>query len=310
MLDRPWLLVHWVDYGQSVRFGVFITPEATERPLQLAAIADDLGFDIAGVQDHPYQRRFYDTWTLLTAIAMRTERISVFPDVANVPLRPPALLAKAAATLDILTNGRLELGLGAGGFWEGIVSYGGVHRTPGEAVSALEEAIALMRTLWQPIPPNQTVNFSGHHYQLVNAHPGPTPAHPIGIWLGALRPKMLRLTGQKADGLLISSSYIPPEDVPRIQQTINEAALQAGRDPLAIRRGYNLMGTITQPGSRPMVARRKGVIIGTTQQWVDELLRYYHELKLDTFFFWPVMGEEERQSRIFAEEVVPAILNY
>src|SRR5207237_1109658 len=90
-----------MDYGQPVRFGVFVIPEATERPLQLAAVADELGFDVVGVQDHPYQRRFYDTWTLLTAIAMRTDQITVFPDVANVPLRPPAMLAKAAATIGI-----------------------------------------------------------------------------------------------------------------------------------------------------------------------------------------------------------------
>src|SRR5256884_8733503 len=130
-----------MDYGQPVRFGVFVTPEATERPLQLAVLADELGFDLVGVQDHPYQRRFFDTWTLLTAIAMRTERISVFPDVANLPLRPPAMLAKAAATLDKLSGGRVELGLGAGGFWDAIKAYGGPARTPGEAVSAGEGAI-------------------------------------------------------------------------------------------------------------------------------------------------------------------------
>jgi alkanesulfonate monooxygenase SsuD/methylene tetrahydromethanopterin reductase-like flavin-dependent oxidoreductase (luciferase family) len=120
-----------VDYSQPVRFGVFVTPEATERPLQNATLADALGFDLVGIQDHPYQRRFFDTWTLLTAIAMRTERITVFPDVANLPLRPPSMLAKAAATLDILSGGRLELGLGAGGFWDGIRAYDGQVRTPG-----------------------------------------------------------------------------------------------------------------------------------------------------------------------------------
>ena len=137
-----------MDYGQPVRFGIFLTPEATDRPLRLAALADELGYDIVGVQDHPYQRRFFDTWTLLTAIAMRTERITVFPDVANLPLRPPAMLAKAAASLDILSGGRLELGLGAGGFWNGIKAYDGPVRTPGESVSALEEAIQVMRLLW------------------------------------------------------------------------------------------------------------------------------------------------------------------
>src|SRR5437879_10280559 len=134
-----------MDYRQPVRFGVFVTPEATERPLQMAALADELGYEVVAVQDHPYQRRFFDTWTLLTAIAMRTEHITVFPDVANLPLRPPAVLAKAAATLDLLSGGRVELGLGAGGFWEAIKAYGGPLRTPGESVQAREEAIEVIR---------------------------------------------------------------------------------------------------------------------------------------------------------------------
>jgi alkanesulfonate monooxygenase SsuD/methylene tetrahydromethanopterin reductase-like flavin-dependent oxidoreductase (luciferase family) len=292
-------------------FGLNIDPSTTNLQLaySLAQIADSARLDFIGIQDHPYNANFLDTWTLLTFLGARTQHVRLMPNVLNLPLRPPAPLAKAVASLDILTNGRIELGLGAGGYWEGIISYGGTQHSPGEAVSALEEAIAIMRTLWQPTSPGQTVNFSGQHYQLVNTHPGPTPVHPIGIWLGALRPKMLRLTGQKADGIIISSSYVPPEDVPALQQTINEAAQAAGRDPLAIRRAYNLMGSILHPGSRPIAARRKGVIIGTAQHWIDELLRYYHDLKMDTFFFWPVTGEEEKQSHIFAEEVIPAVLN-
>src|SRR5205809_5805788 len=125
-----------MDYGHPVRFGVFVTPVATEDPMRQAIAADELGFDIVGIQDHPYQRRFFDTWTLLTAIAMRTERITVFPDVANLPLRPPAMLAKAAASLDILSGGRVALGLGAGGLWDAIKAYGGPVRTPGESVLA------------------------------------------------------------------------------------------------------------------------------------------------------------------------------
>src|SRR5258706_882636 len=130
-----------MDYGQPVRFGVFLTPHAADvqLTLKLSALADELGFDLIGIQDHTYQWRFVDTWTLLTAIAMRTEKIQVFPDVANVPLRPPAVLAKAAATLDLLTGGRVELGLGAGGFWEAIKNVGGTVRKPRAYVSALAE---------------------------------------------------------------------------------------------------------------------------------------------------------------------------
>src|ERR1700694_3923254 len=120
-----------MEYGQPVRFGVFLTPDAAQadHPVALAALADGLGFDLIGVQDHPYQRRFLDTWTLLTAIAMRTKTVKVFPDVANLPLRPPAIVAKAAATLDLLSGGRLELGLGAGGAW------GAASERPGSTAS-------------------------------------------------------------------------------------------------------------------------------------------------------------------------------
>ena len=225
-----------MDYGQPVRFGIFLTPEATDRPLQRAALADELGYDLIGVQDHPYQRRFFDTWTLLTAIAMRTERITVFPDVANLPLRPPAMLAKAAATLDILSGGRLELGLGAGGFWNGIKAYDGPVRTPGESVEALEEAIAVIRAMWGG---ERSVSFDGSHYSLSGLHPGPAPAHPIGIWLGAYKPRMLSIIGRLADGWVPSYGYVKESDLVEGNRRIDEAAGGAGRDPRAIRRVLN-----------------------------------------------------------------------
>ena len=219
-----------MDYGHPVRFGVFITPVATQQPLELAKIADDLGFDVLGVQDHPYQRRFYDTWTLLTAIAMRTDRITVFPDVANLPLRPPPMLAKAAATLDILSGGRVELGLGAGGFWDGIKAYGGPVRTPGESVSAIEEAIQVIRLLWSG---QHGIRFNGKFYPLAGAHSGPVPAHPIGIWIGG------SVIGRLADGWVPSLGYLKPPDLLEGNRRIDEAATAAGRDPRAIRRVLN-----------------------------------------------------------------------
>src|SRR5262245_31590913 len=130
------------DYGNELQFGVFITPDAADPQgvLVLARLADELGFDLIGIQDHPYQARFLDTWTLLATIAGQTRRVRLFPDVASLPLRPPAVLAKAAATLDLLSGGRFELGVGAGAFWEAIVAMGGPSRAPAEAVTALEEA--------------------------------------------------------------------------------------------------------------------------------------------------------------------------
>src|SRR5919112_1957380 len=72
--------------------------------------ADQAGLDYVAVQDHPYQRRFLDTWTLLSYVAARTERVRLVPDVLNLPLRLPSVIAKSAASLDLLTRGRVELG--------------------------------------------------------------------------------------------------------------------------------------------------------------------------------------------------------
>ncbi len=266
-----------MDYGQPVRFGVFITPVASEQPLELARIADDLGFDVLGVQDHPYQRRFFDTWTLLTAIAMRTEQISVFPDVANLPLRPPALLAKAAATLDILSGGRVELGLGAGGFWDAIKAYGGPVRTPGESVSAVEEAIQVIRLLWSG---QHGIRFDGKLYPLAGAHSGPVPKHPIGIWIGGYKPRMLSVIGRLADGWVPSLGYLKPPDLLEGNRRIDEAATAAGRDPRSIRRVLNA-----------------GLVDAET------LVSLVVDDGMDTF----LVSEDPDDMRAFAKEVAPRV---
>lgn len=228
-----------MDYGRPVKFGHFIIPDATEpmRALEEAIRAEKAGIDLLGIQDHPYQHRFHDTWTLLSVIAARTSRVTVFPDVANLPLRPPAMLAKAAASLDLLSNGRVELGLGAGGFWPAIAAMGGPVRTPGESVSALEEAIEVIRLFWSG---GRGLRFDGRFYQLAGLNAGPKPAHPIGIWLGADKPRMLGLVGRAADGWVPSLGYLKPEDMDEANARVDEAAGSAGRDPSAIRRVLNV----------------------------------------------------------------------
>ncbi len=277
-----------MDYGHPLRFGVFVIPDASApgRALDSAMAADELGFDLVGVQDHPYQRRFYDTWTLLTAIAMRTMRITVLPDVINLPLRPPATLAKGAASLDILSGGRFELGLGAGGFWEAIEAYGGPRRSAAESVDALEEAIEVIRLLWSG---ERSVSFAGKHYHLKGAHPGPRPAHPIGIWLGAYKPRMLSIVGRLADGWLPSLGYVKPKDLSDGNERIDAAARAAGRDPRSIRRLLNV-------GLYP-----------EQEDTVDTLVELATQHGMDSFLL-PEDGEEPRvHLRKFAEDVIPRV---
>ena len=201
------------DYGNELEFGVFVTPDAGRLPdvLALGQLADVTGLDLFTVQDHPYQERFVDAWTLLTLIGAQTSNVRLSPNVANLPLRPPVVLAKAAATLDLATGGRVELGLGAGAFWDAIVAAGGPRRAPGEAVEALAEAIELMKQFWQGGP----MRYEGTHYSAPGLHAGPVPAHDIPIMLGAVKPRMLRLTGRLADGWLPSASWATPTRCPR-----------------------------------------------------------------------------------------------
>src|SRR6266576_6109588 len=155
-----------------VQFGISLVPatERLDRIRELARAADAAGLDLVGIQDHPYQHHFLDTWSLIPTLLAETKRISFFTDVANLPLRPPAVMAKAAASLDVLSGGRFELGLGAGGLPDVIAGFGGPRRTPGESVEALDEAIDLIRLLWSN---ERSVSFHGKHYALEGARPGP-----------------------------------------------------------------------------------------------------------------------------------------
>jgi alkanesulfonate monooxygenase SsuD/methylene tetrahydromethanopterin reductase-like flavin-dependent oxidoreductase (luciferase family) len=289
------------------QFGISIIPAAdsVDRSRELVRVADAAGLGFAGVQDHPYQGRFVDTWALVATLLAETQRISLVTDVANLPLRPPAVMAKAAATLDVLSGGRFELGLGAGGNPDQIASMGGPRRTPGESVDALEEAIEVIRLMWSG---EKVVSFEGRHYQLADAHPGPPPAHRIGIWLGAFKPRMLRLAGRKADGWLPSLGVLDRDELRAGNERIDAAAHDAGRDPGQIRRILNLQGSIgqstTPPAGRLPVGYLAGEPLAGPPEWWAETLSGFVADGFDTFVFWPV-DPSPSQVELFANEVVP-----
>jgi len=285
------------DYGHDLLFGAALPPDAGGREAVLAsvALAEDAGLDLVGFQDHPYQPGFLDMWTLLSYVAARTRRVRLFPDVANVALRPPAVLARSAAALDLLSGGRVELGLGAGYFLDAIESVGGPRRTMAEHVDALAEAIAVVRALWTPGPP---VTLPGRYHSLREARPGPVPAHPIGIWLGAYKRRMLTLTGRAADGWVPSLGYASPEDLGPMSRTIDAAAEEAGRDPAAIRRAFNVSGAFS--------AASGGFLKGPPRDWAEQLAGLTLAHGTSVFILGATPGESDDLRR-FAEEVAPAV---
>ena len=278
---------------QAIKFGYFLIPYADAPLLSLAQEAERLGLDYIAVQDHPYQRRFVDTWTLLSMIAATTSRIGLFPDVANLPLRPPAVMAKAAASIDALSGGRFELGLGAGNFWDAIEAYGGPRRSPGAALEALAEAVEVIRKVWSG---ERNLRFEGQHYRLRGAHSGPVPAHPINIWLGVYGSQALKLAGQVADGW-VPSFKGDLKVLADMTKRLDDAALEAGRDPTSLRRILNVNGVITDSGSN-------GMLHGPVNQWVEELSDLAITYRFDTFIVW---AEGEGQLARFVEQVVPAV---
>jgi alkanesulfonate monooxygenase SsuD/methylene tetrahydromethanopterin reductase-like flavin-dependent oxidoreductase (luciferase family)/iron-sulfur cluster repair protein YtfE (RIC family) len=283
------------DYRHDLQFGVFITPTAEHADvvLELARLADVVGLDFVTFQDHPYQARFLDTWTLLSVVAAQTTNVRVAPNVANLPLRPPVGLARSVATLDILSGGRVELGLGAGAFWDGIAANGGPRLTPGQAVDALAEAIDVIRALWAV--DGRAVRHHGTQYHVDGAHPGPPPVHDIEIWLGAYKRRMLALTGAKADGWLPSLGYVELDQLPDMNAAIDAAAVEAGRRPDQVRRLLNINGSF---GSGT------GFLEGRPGEWAEQLAELTLTTGMSTYILSAATGTDVQR---FAEEVAPAV---
>ncbi|MFD5574503.1 LLM class flavin-dependent oxidoreductase [Streptomyces cadmiisoli] len=287
------------DYGHDLLFGSFITPSASAagHAVELAVTTDRAGLDLVTFQDHPYQASFLDTYTLLAYVAARTENVHISANVTNLPLRPPAVLARAAASLDLLSGGRFELGLGAGAFWDGIEAMGGRRLTAGQGIDALREGISIIRDLWDT-EKRGDVRHHGDYYQIDGAIRGPRPAHDIAVWVGAYKPKMLALTGALGDGWLPSIEYLPQgaSSLPEMNARIDEAAIGAGRAPSAVRRLMNFMQVQFSPTSR-------GPLNGPAGTWPEQIAGLALEHGISAFI---IGGDDASTIERFGAEVAPA----
>ena len=172
---------------------------------------------------------------------------------------------------------------------DGIEAAGGGRKTPKESVDALVEAIGILRGFWAGEPGR----LRGEHYSNRGLKPGPRPAHAIPIWLGAYKPRMLRLTGQCADGWVPSMGYADPTALPELNSRVDEAALAAGRAPQDIRRIYNIFGQF---------GTGSGLLRGTPKDWAEQLTDLAVGIGMSTFI---VGADDPDFLRRFAAEVVP-----
>ena len=229
-----------MDYGHPLRFGARLTPDAADPHAVVgrARLAEDLGLDLVTFQDRPDRPGLLDTWTLLAGVAGATESIAVAGNVLDVPSRPPAVLGRATASLDVLSGGRVELGLGAGdvrAVGDAMAETGVGRLSPDESGTALAEAIEVIRGIWAA-GERAELHVDGEHHAVHGAQRGPAPAHEIPVWVGGLSPRLLRLVGEAADGWHGTMASMPNAAISRSSQPTNASGSRYGgwtRAPVA-----------------------------------------------------------------------------
>lgn len=289
----------------TVRFGYGSPDHLGDREtiLRMAARADQAGLDHVTLSDHPYVADLLDGYAGIAFLLGRTERLSAFVNVTNLPLRPAPMLARTASSLTVLSEGRFILGLGAGGAWDRITRMGVPELRPGAAVEAFEEAMQLVRGMsdgGRPVP--------GKYYPIGALRPAAVPA-PL-IWTGSNGPRSLAATGRQADGWIpgraadwLSAKYRQSRPI------VDAAALEAGRKPSEVATMYNFPGAITAADVRRTRDDDNRWVGGSVAQWVEELTGAVLNHGAGGFTIFPRGGENpyEQQVTRWAEEIVPAV---
>lgn len=295
------LSVHDLVFG----FGAHSDFDDGPELLRMARQADRDGLDLFSLSDHPYIGKRLDAYATIGFVLGGTRHLAGLANVTNLPTRPAPMLARTAAALSALSEGRVVLGMGAGGLWDRISDMGVPRLSPSDAVDAFEEAIVLVKKLAGGGPP---VTHRGRHYRVERIEPAPVAAPPV--WTGSVGKKSLAATGRVADGWIpghaadwLSERYRTSRPV------IDEAAAAAGRAPGEIRTVFNLPGRITD---RPLPATRDRDgrwIGGSAGQWVEELTGAVVEHGASGFtLFSPEGGTQDIASvGRWAAEIAPAV---
>jgi alkanesulfonate monooxygenase SsuD/methylene tetrahydromethanopterin reductase-like flavin-dependent oxidoreductase (luciferase family) len=284
----------------EVSFGVDVPASAApgDDPAGLAQEAERLGFDFVSAADHPCGGNpSYETTIMLTWIAARTSRIKVASRVLAVPFRRPAMVAKLAASLDLLSGGRFILGLGAGHSDQEITALGAPGLPPAEKIDALAEAIQVIRGAWT----HSGYTQRGRHHSVRDLEMEPKPSRPVPIWLGTFGPRALAVTGRLADGWIPSLGYMPSDQIPAMRRRIDAAAEAAGRQPDQIRGLLNLAIRI-DPDAQP----QPDAVTGSAKQVVSQL-QDLRELGFTGFNFMLSGPDPIASMRQLAEEVLPVL---
>ena len=287
-----------------IRFGLNARGMSFERTVEIAKKAEAAGIENITFSDRPPETNL-EAWTFATAVAMRTDRIRVTHSTLNVPYRYPALLAKMATALDVITGGgRLLLTLGAGAQEAHATTYGMAWGTPGERVDGLVDTINILRGMWS----NDSFSYEGKRYSVDDAVLDPKPVNgSIPILIGAGKPRTLRIAGSMADGWLKNGGWPEsPEAYAELQDAVDRAAEKAGRDPGTIRRVVNCTAYVgdKDPASvMPSTLGSGGGLMGTADQ-VLEIIEKHRAAGVDTFHVQFANDIVDEQIPAFGEQII------
>ena len=308
----------------DLRFGVHAGQQhATfDDYLGIWRTAEEVGLDWASVFDHflPIQSDptgpCFEGLTLLAAMAAHTTRVRCGVIVTGVTYRNPAVLANIAVTIDHVSGGRMDLGLGAAWYEDEHRQYGIPFPRLGVRMDMLDEACRVVKALWTA----EQASFEGKHFTLDDARCEPKPLQdPMPLWIGGSGEKRtLRIVAEHATGW--NTFHGDPAEYEHKVDVLESHCIDVGRDPLEIRRQIVLRAILddTEQGARERLRERAdragvpaerlahGMVVGTPEQCV-EALRSHHDLGVRDFLVLGRPPLDRRTLELFAQEVGPAL---
>ncbi|HYM51196.1 MAG TPA: LLM class F420-dependent oxidoreductase [Candidatus Limnocylindrales bacterium] len=319
------------------RFGVFVPqgwkmdltafqggPAKYQAMRRVALEAERLGYDGLWVYDHfhtiprPAIEATFECWSVMAALAVETRRIRLGQMVTCNSYRPPALLAKMSSTVDVISNGRLEFGIGAGWYEHEYRAYGYPFPPVGERLRQLDEAVQLITAMWT----QETATFTGAYYAIHGAINEPRPVqrpHPP-IWIGGGGEKVtLRIVAQRGDASNFGGTL---DQVRHKCEVLQQHCRDVGRDYDAITKSVSFEPVIiraTEPQARAAAERVKPAgmpsvdawaslaLIGSPEQCIERI-RAYERVGISYFIlYFHGVAEDLEPLRLFAEQVLPAL---